>query len=212
MEDMEPTKTVSKRSPEGSNRNSLRSLHLLEEAFLTLVMKTPVDKITVSDITREACLNRGTFYAHFASMSDLEKYVLEHLADRFIDFASNWYDISFLKNPRPMLVQLGSFVQMHRKLITSITRSTSFNPFMVALEQSIEKRLYESIEKTYADREPHRLALIVITVDYVVHGILSSYSSWIQGEYGTLSLEQVNDALERLIKATGLTLLDEDMG
>lgn len=38
IDDRPPQRQV-KRSPEGSNRNSLRSLHLLEENYLSLVMK-----------------------------------------------------------------------------------------------------------------------------------------------------------------------------
>jgi hypothetical protein len=48
-----PAPKQAKRSPEGNNRNSLRSLHLLEQSYLNLIMRKPVDKITVADITRE---------------------------------------------------------------------------------------------------------------------------------------------------------------
>ena len=106
-----------KRSPEGSNRNSLRSLHLLEQSYLSLIMKKPSDKITVADITREAGLNRGTFYAHFSSVSELEAYVLQELVDRFMSIGTSWFDISFVQDPEPLLKKVGAFVEEHRELI-----------------------------------------------------------------------------------------------
>ena len=47
------------------NRNAQRSVRLLEEALTLLIAEKPYDKITVSDITRRADLNRGTFYRSF---------------------------------------------------------------------------------------------------------------------------------------------------
>jgi AcrR family transcriptional regulator len=201
-----PAPKQAKRSPEGNNRNSLRSLHLLEQSYLNLIMRKPVDKITVADITREAGLNRGTFYVHFSSISELESYALQHLVDRFMSIGSSWFDISFVENPRPMLDQIGAFMEQHRTLITTIRKNSSSNPFMEALEKSLRIRIHDDIVEGFeGDKEAADIALI--TTDYIVHGILNVYSNWLSGYYETKSLEEVNRSLEPLIKGTGTMLV-----
>ncbi|GAB3607160.1 TetR/AcrR family transcriptional regulator [Conyzicola nivalis] len=49
----------------------LNTAAALKTAVLTLAAATPISRITVSDVTREAGINRATFYAHYASPSAL---------------------------------------------------------------------------------------------------------------------------------------------
>jgi len=49
----------------------LNTAAALKTAILTLAAKTPISRITVSDVTREAGINRATFYAHYTSPSEL---------------------------------------------------------------------------------------------------------------------------------------------
>ena len=49
----------------------LNTAAALKTAILTLAASRPISRITVSDVTREAGINRATFYAHFASPSEL---------------------------------------------------------------------------------------------------------------------------------------------
>ena len=42
-----------------------RTQHLLQQAFLKLLMQDSFEAVTVKDIARQAMVNRATFYAHF---------------------------------------------------------------------------------------------------------------------------------------------------
>ena len=168
-------------------------------------MKKPSDKITVADITREAGLNRGTFYAHFSSVSELEAYVLQELVDRFMSIGTSWFDISFVQNPKPLLKKIGAFVEEHRELIQTIRQNSATNPFTVALEQNLKRRIRDEIVHTYAD-DKEALTLALISTDYVMHGILSVYDSWLFGSYTDQTLDEVNEMLERLIKGAGVMI------
>lgn len=61
-------------------RNSLRSRKLICHALLELLDEKPLEKITVTDITTRADVNRGTFYLHYSSVNE----VISELQDGYI--------------------------------------------------------------------------------------------------------------------------------
>lgn len=59
---------------------STRTRKAIKEAFCELISEKGLDSLTVSDITRRANINRGTFYLHFVDKYDL----LEQLEDETV--------------------------------------------------------------------------------------------------------------------------------
>ena len=57
--------------PKAEYRSSIRSKNLIKKAVAKLIHEKALQKITVSDIIREADISRGTFYAHFADVSSV---------------------------------------------------------------------------------------------------------------------------------------------
>ncbi len=53
------------------NRRSQYTREALRRALLMLMLEKPVDKITVKELCDAADINRGTFYAHYASPEQL---------------------------------------------------------------------------------------------------------------------------------------------
>jgi AcrR family transcriptional regulator len=53
-----------------------RSRQLLTQALVSLLETMPFQSIAVSDITRQARVNRSTFYAHFVDKYDLLNYLV----------------------------------------------------------------------------------------------------------------------------------------
>lgn len=83
------------------NRNAQRSVRLLEEALTLLIAEKPYDKITVSDITRRADLNRGTFYAHFDSVDQLMRQTMDDLTEKVSASIDPLVTNSFFQDPMP---------------------------------------------------------------------------------------------------------------
>ena len=65
-----------------NNSSDLRvqkSVKVIKAALLTLIMKKPYKKIRVDEITKEAMINRQTFYSHFASIDNVLEAVGEDM-------------------------------------------------------------------------------------------------------------------------------------
>ena len=52
-------------------RSSIRSKNLIKKAVAKLIHEKELNKITVSDVIREADISRGTFYAHFPDIQSV---------------------------------------------------------------------------------------------------------------------------------------------
>ena len=68
----------------------------LKGVLKKLLRKKPIRKITVTELAREAVINKGTFYLHYSDIYDLyEEVILEHIEgtlgnlDYYMEFFTN---------------------------------------------------------------------------------------------------------------------------
>lgn len=62
------------------NKNDLRvvkTLEAIEQEFVKLIKKKPLNKISVSELARNARINPGTFYLHYQDIYDLYDQLLK---------------------------------------------------------------------------------------------------------------------------------------
>ena len=65
---------MTSRSPDRRTRKTQAALH---NALITLLNGKPLDQITITELTRQADVNRATFYAHYSNVYDLFRHVEE---------------------------------------------------------------------------------------------------------------------------------------
>lgn len=59
-----------------SDLRVVRTKMSIRNAFMELIKKKPVGKITVTELARAAMINKGTFYLHYQDIPDLYKEVI----------------------------------------------------------------------------------------------------------------------------------------
>lgn len=185
---------------DGGNRNARRSVRLLKEAFLGLLAEKPYDQITVSDVTRAADLNRGTFYAHFDNMDDLLRSTMADISEGIAELMDQSPEVDFLDDPMPVLRPIGEFLRSDRALYRKLVTSSSVEPFVGSIHEIFCTRIRERLERIGSSSNP-RLDLVL--TEYITSGVLRTYRSWLAGEYGDASVEEVNGYLCSLVRATG---------
>ena len=72
---------------EKDNQRTRLTKRLLQEALLHLLQAKSLDKISVSELCRQAGINRSTFYRHYTLpcdvLADIERGIVENLKDSF---------------------------------------------------------------------------------------------------------------------------------
>lgn len=178
------------------NRNAERSVRLLETAFLQLLSEKPYEKITVTDVTSAADLNRGTFYAHFESMNALRDKVFDELSSTLSKLIDRVIGASFVTDPLPVLTQIGGYLTENQELLRRLMGSKTLEPFMRSLQASLKDHIHAYLSEASPDAAPANL----LVADYLSYGVLGVYRAWLTGEYGSRSVEEVNADLAGLIR------------
>jgi AcrR family transcriptional regulator len=70
---------VSRPNNGGIDRRVARTRTMIQDGFISLVLKRGYDPITIKDICDAANVGRATFYSHYRSKDDLKRAGLEHL-------------------------------------------------------------------------------------------------------------------------------------
>lgn len=158
-------------------RSSLRSKKLITDALVALLDEKTLDKITVTDIVKKADINRGTFYAHYESVSDVVTSIFQS-AFEIIQVSINDFhdDVDF--DMGIMLKQLQTVMEQNFEFYKKIFSS------------DINMKIYEEISNVLISYilEHESLISTASHADFVFYtsfysgGIIKLYRDWFIGE------------------------------
>lgn len=66
-----------------NNKRRKESQNKIEKAFVNMLLTKNINKISVTDICKETCLNRTTFYANYIDVYDLADKIRKNLENEF---------------------------------------------------------------------------------------------------------------------------------
>ncbi len=70
-----------------------KTLRSIREAFLTLIMIKPVNKITVTELAQKAEISKGTFYLHYLDIYDLYNELVKEVANKIAESFNPYPDL-----------------------------------------------------------------------------------------------------------------------
>ena len=160
------------------NKNALRSKALIREAFYKLLTIKPYVTITVTDIVREADINRATFYAHYSCIADLLQEINNEIIEKLKEILSKFSLDRFCDNPTSLLFEVSKFIDDNidkYKILLEKTYSNDFMDYVTNLFVeyiSNDLSIPESIKKDRA---------FPLRVYYAAGGISTLYLNWLKG-------------------------------
>lgn len=154
------------------DRRQRRTKQRIREAFITLVHEVGVKKITVSQLARQADINRGTFYLHYESIEDLlDSLQQEIIADleqhtRKLDPTEIMEDQTKLY---PLLLRIIVSFSEHADLIPVFLGPQGDPSFLITWEQLVANIVLQKFQEVPEEKQdtpisPNYLATIVSSV------------------------------------------------
>lgn len=165
----------------------------LKNAFTSLLKEKNFENISISDITRRANINRGTFYLHYTDKYDMVEQLKEQtLAD--LDSILNDCDIE--TNIHHVLIETFSYLQHHFDFIEVIS-NTSFVNFPKTIKDFVYNFLlkfpnYKAvITKHYDVPYPYALEVYLASIESLI-------SYWVS-THGKESPEEMTEIISKVL-------------
>ncbi|MHB2077930.1 TetR/AcrR family transcriptional regulator [Aerococcus mictus] len=157
----------------------------IKEAFIQLSQEKGFDSLTVTDIARQANINRGTFYRHYIDKYDLLEQLKENIIKNLQEIFSydrypNHKDSDQGLIPQQAILRAIDYLQDNFPLIATLASSNGEPNFMVDVKTIIKDLVTSRIRK----KPSFTLSTGDLPKEYALEILLSSVTSvinlWIQ--------------------------------
>ncbi len=134
----------------------------IKSAFLELRAEKPVEKITVTELTKLANINKATFYLHYSDIYALS----DEIEDGLIDEVLNDLNVkgNFFENPKQYANEIFAALVAHRGDIDTIFSGGRF----ALASDKIEQRIVAAVFDTSPQYRTRKNELIV---SFAIQGI-----------------------------------------
>ena len=193
-----PRTGVIARSPDRRTRKTQTALH---NALITLLGSKPLNQISITELTRQADVNRATFYAHYSNVYDL----FRHVEDDFMRTCKNMIQRHSQEiahhDYAPLIAEIFTFFDEHERLFSIFVgteNSTMFNDLI----DRIHDTLSEVVNPVTLVEERERTKGLPVTwdragaemvrnyqFDYIAGGVVNILKDWfIRGRKESVAL------------------------
>lgn len=165
-------------------RRNTQTRAKIRQALTELIVEKGFDALTVSDLTRRAGVNRGTFYLHFVDKFDaleqLEEELISNLREALVhpDVAREAQSAVDMF-PYPLLLQALKIVAADFDFVAAISGKGGDPEFHSRLKSVINGLLDQGLELTHSqvrcDRFPHEYAR-----ELTISHVMSIITLWLE--------------------------------
>ena len=160
------------------DRRQIKTKKAIIAAFITLLQEKNISKITITELSRLADIDRKTFYLHYESISDLYEdlgnMIVELIKDEVVRFTES--DAS----PYSLFVSINDIISEKLDLFKSIAQNNDFTDFMFKIKDILSEELSTIYGKTGRTANER----IKLTAEFVASGTIAMYLRWLKGDSG----------------------------
>ena len=150
----------------------------LMQAFGDAFKEKPVDRISVTALSREADINKATFYLHYRDVYDLAEAYVRHQARESVERMD--YLDEFFSDPKAFAAHFVDDIDRNDDIIRPIVERSFLPLFMDQLTQSLSDRLTD-LNRGHSDDLFEQIMLT-----FIVNGFLSATARFAKSDRETL--------------------------
>ncbi len=131
----------------------------IKSAFLELRKKKPVEKITVTELSRLAEINKATFYLHYSDIYSLTDEMEDEAID---DILSGIQGLNkFFDDPKKYSHEIFHAFVHNRRTLNSLFSGSRHTNFSTKIEERIKARLYAEFPRLRTKRNDIVLSFMI---------------------------------------------------
>ena len=186
---------------ERENQRIVITKRMLKESMLRILKEKELDAVSVTELCREAGLNRATFYRHYEIPRDV---LIEIQKDFYYELRSQIDLPRHMGELRQVIDKLCTHMYEHLELLRILIRSNSDTDFVV-LVNDIFVELIREFGHLDAVKELSREDVELLSL-YTAGGSYFVLRSWILGSIRKSPREMTDYLTELLEKTRGLLI------
>lgn len=157
------------------DRRTIKTKKAIKQAFIELLSRKNVNDITITDISKEADINRKTFYNNYSGIHEIISEIEEELFTTFKAEIKGLDVRSEMHNPYNVLIRLTALLDSDYLFYNKIM-SSDLNTHLIA---KIVGYLKEQTKKVLKARSNYDEYEMNIVIEYSISGMLSVYQEWL---------------------------------
>jgi AcrR family transcriptional regulator len=167
-----------------NDRRTIRTKKMIRNALSELIEEKGFNDISITDLTKRADINRGTFYLHYTDKYDLlekvENEVIQEIQEQTKDIDSiNLLNIDALNEPLPFMIKLFEYFKENSNFMKAILGPKGDPIFHNKIKKFIETNLFEkTLIKTF--NKDNVLVPEEYFISYVLSAHLGVVQQWIE--------------------------------
>jgi len=174
---------------------------VLRQSLLELMSDQPIENITVKELCRRADVNRGTFYAHYASPHELLLSIENELHEEIAQSLDTNLTTEAISD---LLINIFDLVEKNRDLCAVLFSEHGDKNFMRRIMFLAHDRSMQQWKARYPEVDP---ACMEKEYTFVVSGCLGLMQDWVSSGMATNRSDFIQ-IIDKFIK-TALQLLAE---
>ncbi|MDO4647696.1 MAG: TetR/AcrR family transcriptional regulator [Eubacteriales bacterium] len=168
----------------------------IRDTYLSMLADSSIKKISISELTRRANIDRKTFYLHYDTLDD----ILRELGkEQMNDIVHALEEKGFFDHPLdvvPLIQILNDVLSQDIVLFEKIARNPNDQFFWNSLEDILIKTIID--EHNHQFLTPTSRNQLIVYARYFAHGFISIYLDWLRKDIDM----ELNELSQTLLEAS----------
>lgn len=183
------------------DRRQIKTKKAIIAAFITLLQQKNISKITITELSKLADIDRKTFYLHYNSIeelyNDLGSMLVSLIKEIIYEYSKDQ------KTPYQLFASINDIISEKLDLFKSIARNNDFSDFMLNIKDILSNELI----KLYGKENTSASERFKLTAEFVASGTVAMYLRWLRGdaeismdELALLAAEMITNGASGLVE------------
>lgn len=186
---------------ENFDRRQIKTKKAIIGAFFALLQEKNISKITITELSKLANIDRKTFYLHYGSITelynDLGNMLVTLIKKEIIDYSTN------NKSPYSLFSSINDIISEKIDLFKDIARNNDFSDFILRIKDILSEELIN----IYGQKNTPASERFKLTTEFIASGTIAMYLKWLKGdtnitmdELALLATEMITNGASGLIE------------
>lgn len=159
------------------NRSVQRTKQLLKESLITLLQTTSITKISVTQLTQMANLNRGTFYLHYNDIYSLLDDLENDIVNNIMSILRKHRSVNTVSCVFPILYDFFQYIKENSNICQTLLKTENHNAFLQKIKNIVQEECFSTWDVLFNQRGKR---FYPAYYSFVLFGCIGLMEYWIE--------------------------------